>query len=132
MNNSKLNLSNVPTIGTGPIMAEPLSDFIIVEEIPHTHTTGGIALPDGASPEPPKARVIKCGPGHRDSVSNLIPMPVKPGDVVYLMTINGQGINVTFGGKKYGLVRSRDLIMYESADPVAASNSKLAAQSCSP
>lgn len=115
-----VNAGSVPVIGASPVVFEPLSDFMLIEEIPRTHTPGGIALPEGASPEPPQARVIKCGPGHRDSVSNLIPMPVKPGDVVYLIVANSQLLPITFGGKKYGIVRSRDLIGKVEAEAVAA------------
>ena len=109
---SKLDLSKAATI-PGDVDLRPLSDFVLLEPIEKGQTAGGIALPAGVDPEPPKAKVLKVGPGRVSEMGTLIPMPVAEGDVVYALAINQNAIGMTLKGRKCVLIRARDLICAE-------------------
>jgi co-chaperonin GroES (HSP10) len=64
---------------------EPLHDYVLVRIMPKGETAGGIALPDvEGSSVTERGLVLKVGPGYINELGNLVPVEVKPGDVVYL------------------------------------------------
>lgn len=95
---------------------EPVSDTLLIEPIRKNETTGGLALPAGAEIGPPRGRVVKAGPGRTTDFGAEIPMPVTEGDVVVLALINPPG-EMEFGGKKYLIVRARDVLAKAPLDP---------------
>jgi co-chaperonin GroES (HSP10) len=93
------------------IKFRPFSDWVLVEPIERRSTEGGIALPDGSDPDPPRGRVVKCGQGRQTETGEKIPMPVEVGDEVYMMGASPiQPIELSFCRRKFILVRARDLI----------------------
>jgi chaperonin GroES len=87
---------------------EPLHDFILVDVIPPGETKGGIVIPETVQEGTPRAKVIKAGPGRMTESGSVVPMPVKVGDVIYLI-LGGPPVTMTFGGKNYALIRARDV-----------------------
>ena len=62
---------------------KPLEDRVLVTRLESEETTqSGIVLPDTAQEKPTKGKVIAAGPGRYSEKGDLIPMPVKEGDVV--------------------------------------------------
>jgi chaperonin GroES len=61
----------------------PLEDRIVVKVIQEDQTTSsGIVLPDTAKEKPSKATVLAVGPGKYSDKGDILPMPVKVGDIV--------------------------------------------------
>ena len=61
----------------------PLEDRVVVKIIEQEMVTStGIVLPDTAKEKPSKGRVVAVGPGKYSDKGELIPMPVKEGDLV--------------------------------------------------
>jgi chaperonin GroES len=87
-----------------------LSDYILVQTLHSKQTAGGIALPEGADPEPPRGIVRKVGPGRITDEGTHLPMPVKPGDVVIVCMQYFQGIPVMIKGVEHGIIRVRDIV----------------------
>ena len=54
------------------------------------------------------ARVVAIGPGKKDKDGNLVPMPVKEGDLVLMEKYSGQEVNLN--DEDYVVVRSDDII----------------------
>ena len=69
---------------------------------------GGIILPDSAKKKPETANVIAVGPGKKDKDGNLVPAPVKEGDVILMEKYSGQ--EVTLNDVEYVIVRADDII----------------------
>lgn len=69
---------------------------------------GGIFLPETAKKKQEQAEVIAIGPGKSDKSGNLIPMPVKVGDVILMEKYSGQ--EVTLDDQEYVIVRADDII----------------------
>lgn len=90
---------------------QPLSDFVLLQEVPRGETAGGIALPETADMGPPQAKVVAVGPGRISEDGALIPMTVKPGDLVMVATSpHSFNARLDFDGKPYGLIRQRDVV----------------------
>jgi chaperonin GroES len=96
---------------------ECLWDYVLIERIVSKTTAGGIVLPEGetSAEEMKKARVIKCGPGGLNRDGERLPMPVKEGDVVYLIT-RGQIQGIKLNGREYGVVRAMELVAKAELD----------------
>ena len=61
----------------------PLEDRVVVKVIEQEEkTSSGIVLPDTAKERPSKGKVMAAGHGRYDAEGNLVPMPVKEGDIV--------------------------------------------------
>jgi chaperonin GroES len=61
----------------------PLEDRVVVKIIEQEMVTAtGIVLPDTAKEKPSKGRVVAVGPGKYTEKGDLLPMPVKEGDLV--------------------------------------------------
>lgn len=110
---SKFGIELAAKIPTGEIDFVPVADFILVEPIEKGQTRGGIALPEGVDPDPPKAKVLRVGPGRVSEMGARIPMPVAEGDVVYALAA-GTTVPINLGGRKCVILRARDLIGIEA------------------
>lgn len=89
-------LDKVPIIGEDtrsdqPCNYKPLQDFVLIEVFEGGETSqGGILIPESARKNFDMKFVVKAvGPGRRDQNGNLIPVAVKPGDVVILGPTGG-------------------------------------------
>jgi chaperonin GroES len=82
------------------VSIKPLSDRVVIEEIPaDSATASGIILPDSAQEKPLRGVVVGVGDGRSGE-----PMTVKVGDTV--LYGKHSGTQITLGGKNY-------LIMHE-------------------
>lgn len=88
---------------------KPLSNRVLVQRLEAEETlAGGIILPDSAKKKQEMARVVAIGPGKKDKSGNVVPMPVKEGDLVLIEKYAGQ--DVTLDDEEYVVVRSDDVI----------------------
>ena len=87
----------------------PLEDRILVERLEAEETTkSGIVLPDTAQEKPTKGQVLAVGPGKYSDKGELIPIPVKEGDVVVFAKYAGTELRLD--GDDYLVMRATDLI----------------------
>lgn len=94
---------------TTPVSLRPLGNRVLLRRLAAEETLkGGIILPDAAKKKQEQAEVMAVGTGKKDKSGQLIPIPVKTGDVVLLEKYSGQ--EVTLDGEDYVIVRSEDLI----------------------
>lgn len=89
---------------------QPLQDWVLLDPIPMNETIGGIAIPDRAEFDLPRALVVAAGPGKFTEDGAFIEMNVKPGDVVVSHCIYNPPAFVRFGTLTYVLVKQRDLV----------------------
>ncbi len=89
---------------------KPLSDHILIEPISQEERTkAGILLPETAEKErPEQGRVVAAGPGRKTSSGTIIPLEVKPGDMV-LFTKYGPN-EVKIGDKEYLIAKEEDIL----------------------
>ena len=91
------------------VKLRPLSDRVLMKRLEAEETLkGGIILPDTAKKKQEQAEVVAVGPGKKDKEGNLVPLPVKVGDIVLMDKYSGQ--EVTLNDEEYLIVRSDDLI----------------------
>lgn len=75
-----------------------------------TKTAGGIIIPDTAKEKPQKGTVVAVGKGkYAEQTGNLIPVPVKVGDVI--MYGKYGGTEITIDGTDYLIMRSSDILL---------------------
>src|SRR5499426_855327 len=73
----------------------PLHDRVVVKRVEEDQKTkGGIIIPDTAQEKPMQGEVIAVGPGGRDETGKLIPIDVKPGDVVLFGKWSGTEVKI--------------------------------------
>lgn len=83
---------------------KPLEDRVIVKVIEQEQVTPtGIVLPDTAKEKPSKGRVVAVGPGKYSEKGDLIPMPVKEGDLVVFAKYAGTELKLD--GEEYLVLR---------------------------
>jgi chaperonin GroES len=83
---------------------KPLEDRVIVKVIEQEQVTPtGIVLPDTAKEKPSKGRVVAVGPGKYSDKGDLIPMPVKEGDLVVFAKYAGTELKLD--GEEYLVLR---------------------------
>jgi len=88
---------------------QPLGNRVLLRRLEAEETLkGGIILPETAKKKQEKAEVIAIGTGKKDKQGNLIPMPVKEGDIVLIEKYSGQ--EITLNDEEFVIVRSDDLI----------------------
>ena len=87
----------------------PLEDRVLVTRLEKEETTkSGIVLPDTAQEKPTKGEVIAVGPGKYSDKGDLIPMPVKEGDVVVFAKYAGTELKLD--DEDFLVLRLTDLI----------------------
>lgn len=87
----------------------PLGNRVLVKRLEAEETLkGGIILPDSAKKKQEQAQVVAIGTGSKDKDGNLIPIPVKVGDIVLMEKYSGQ--EITLDDEEYTIIRSDDLI----------------------
>lgn len=89
---------------------KPLSDHILIEPIKEEEKTkSGILLPDTAEKEKPEqGKVIAVGPGKKTEDGKIIPVEVKPGDIV-LFTKYGPN-EIKIDDKEYLIAKEEDIL----------------------
>ena len=85
---------------------QPLGNRVLLRRLEAEETLkGGIILPETAKKKQEKAEVIAIGTGKKDKQGNLIPMPVKVGDIVLIEKYSGQ--EITLNDEEFVIVRCR-------------------------
>ena len=87
----------------------PLHDRVVVKRVEEDQKTkGGIIIPDTAQEKPMQGEVIAVGPGGRDETGKLIPIDVKPGDVVLFGKWSGTEVKID--GVEYLIMKESDIM----------------------
>jgi chaperonin GroES len=88
---------------------KPLNDRIVVKAVtPQEKTAGGIFLPDSAQEKPQEAEVVAVGPGKLLENGKLVPVEVKPGDIIIYAKYGGTEIKL--GNQEYTILRQEDVL----------------------
>jgi chaperonin GroES len=87
----------------------PLHDRVVVRRIESdAKTAGGIIIPDTAKEKPQEGEIIAVGPGARDETGKLIPLDVKPGDLI--LSGKWSGTEVKIDGQEYLIMKESDVM----------------------
>ena len=91
-------------------MLKPLGDRVLVEIIEETEqkTAGGLYVPDTATEQSQRGRVIAVGNGKLLDNGTRVALDVKEGDTVYFAKYGGT--EVTLEGKNYSILSERDIL----------------------
>jgi len=89
---------------------KPISDHVLIEPIKgEEKSKGGILLPQTAEKErPEQGKIIAVGPGKKDETGKIIPMEVKPGDMV-LFTKYGPN-EIKIDDQEYLIAKEEDIL----------------------
>jgi chaperonin GroES len=91
------------------VKLQPLGNRVLVQRLEAEQTLkGGIILPDSAKKKQEQAEVIAVGTGNKDKNGNLVPIPVKEGDIILMEKYSGQ--EVTVNDEEFVILRADDLI----------------------
>ncbi|MDR3624551.1 MAG: co-chaperone GroES [Chlamydiales bacterium] len=94
---------------TNQTKLQPIGNRILVKRLEAEATLkGGIILPESAKKKQETAKVIAIGTGKQDKSGNLIPIPVKVGDIILMDKYSGQ--EVTLNDEELMILRSDDII----------------------
>ncbi len=87
----------------------PLGSRVLVRRLEaEEKLKGGILLPDTAKKKQEQAEVVAIGTGKKDKSGNLIPIPVKEGDIILMEKYSGQ--EVTLNDEEFVILRAEDII----------------------
>ena len=87
----------------------PLHDRVVVRRIEsEAKTAGGIIIPDTAKEKPQEGEIIAVGPGARDETGKLIPLDVKPGDLILFGKWSGTEVKID--GQEYLIMKESDVM----------------------
>jgi chaperonin GroES len=87
----------------------PLHDRVLVKRVEEEEKTkGGIIVPDAAKEKPQRAEVVAVGSGARDENGKLIPLDVKPGDIVLFAKWGGTEVKVD--GQELLILKESDIL----------------------
>lgn len=89
---------------------KPISDHILIEPIKEEEKSkGGILLPATAQKErPEQGKVVAVGPGRKTKTGQIIPVEVKPGDMVLFTKYGPNEIKVE--DKEYLIAKEEDIL----------------------
>lgn len=87
---------------------QPIGNRVLVRRLEKEESIGGIILPDTAKKKQEQAEVIAIGKGKPDKNGQLIPMPVKPGDIILMEKYSGQ--EVTLDNEEFVILKADDII----------------------
>ena len=88
---------------------QPLGNRVLVQRLEaEEQAKGGIILPDTAKKKQEQAEVIAIGTGKKDKQGNIIPIPVKVGNVILMEKYSGQ--EVTVNNQEFVILKADDLI----------------------
>lgn len=91
------------------ITLKPLGNRVLVQRLePQETMKGGIILPDSAKKKQETAKVVSVGSGKRLDDGNILPIPVKVGDVILMDKYSGQ--EVTIDDEEFMILKADDII----------------------
>ena len=101
--------SSKETKKEAPPKFKPLGYRVLVRRLEtETALKGGIILPDTAKKKQEQAQVVAIGTGKKTTDGEIIPIPVKVGDVVLMEKYSGQ--EITLDDQEYVIVKADELI----------------------
>ncbi len=84
-----------------------IRDMVMVKPILDPLTTKtGLILAESVEQKPCRGTVISCGPGFRMKSGTLMPMPIKPGDIVAFS--HEAGADLEHEGETFRVMREGD------------------------
>jgi chaperonin GroES len=87
----------------------PLHDRVVVKRIEaDTKSAGGIIIPDTAQEKPQQGEIVAVGPGGRDDHGKLIPIDVKPKDIILFGKWSGTEVKID--GVEYIIMKESDIM----------------------
>lgn len=87
----------------------PLGNRVLVQRLEaEEKLKGGILLPETAKKKQEQALVVAIGAGKKDKNGQLIPMPVKVGDIILMEKYSGQ--EITLNDEDYVAIKADDII----------------------
>jgi chaperonin GroES len=87
----------------------PLGNRVLVRRLESEEKLkGGIILPETAKKKQEQALVVAIGTGKKDKSGNLIPIPVKIGDIILMEKYSGQ--EVTVQDEEFIIIKADDII----------------------
>lgn len=87
----------------------PLGNRVLVKRLEDQQKLkGGIILPDSAKKKQETAEVVAIGTGKKDKSGNLIPIPVKVGEIILMEKYSGQ--DITLDDTDFVIVRADEII----------------------
>ena len=94
---------------TAPPRFKPLGYRVFVRRLEaETALKGGIILPDTAKKKQEQAEVVAIGTGKKTADGELVPIPVKVGDIVLMEKYSGQ--EITLDDEEFVIVKADELI----------------------
>ena len=88
---------------------KPLGNRVLAQRLEQEETMkGGIILPDTAKKKQESAKVIAVGSGKRLDDGQILPVPVKVGDVILMDKYSAQ--EVTIQDEEYVILKADDII----------------------
>jgi len=90
------------------VAIKPIGDKILVEIVEDDMgKVGSLYVPDTAKEKPQQANVLAVGEGYRDG-DKIIPLSVKPGDVVLYNKYSGT--EISHDGKDYLILQENNIL----------------------
>ena len=87
----------------------PLHDRVVVKRIDaEAKSAGGIIIPDTAKEKPQQGEVVAVGPGGRDDHGKLIPIDVRPRDIILFGKWSGTEVKID--GVEYLIMKESDIM----------------------
>jgi chaperonin GroES len=87
----------------------PLHDRVVVKRVEEEQKSkGGIIIPDTAQEKPMQGEIIAVGPGGRDEAGKLVPLDVKPGDIVLFGKWSGTEVKID--GTEFLIMKESDIM----------------------
>jgi len=94
---------------------KPLGNRVLVEPlVEQAMTSGGIVLPDTAKKKPLEGKVLAVGEGERLESGEIVPPPVKKGNIVIYPEFSGTEIRV--GNKDLLVIEVDSLLAVKEPD----------------
>ena len=88
---------------------KPLGERIVIELLESEEKTkSGIVLPDTAKEKPQTGKVLAVGTGKRLENGKVIPLEVKPGDIVLFAKYAGTEVKID--GEEYKVLKENDVL----------------------
>ena len=87
----------------------PLYDRVLVKRVEsEARTASGLYIPDSAKEKPQQAQVISVGTGRITKSNEVVPLVVKPGDIVLFGKYTGDEIKLD--GEEHIILREQDIL----------------------
>jgi len=87
----------------------PLHDRVVVRRVDSEEkTAGGIILPDTAQEKPSEGEIVAVGSGARDESGKLVPLDVKPGEIVLFGKWSGTEVKIN--GEDLLIMKESDIM----------------------